>query len=96
MEVPQFWQTGGPLPCPPVVAAGDDVAYVIFAIFILASLDERRLEVGAEATDARAASPGSDVLTEEPGYPSLSPEPNLVTLLISGSVVENGMDPLDA
>jgi len=55
----------------------------------------RRLEVGAEATEAKAANPGSDVLTEEPGYPSLSPEPNLVTLLISGRVVENGMDPLD-
>ncbi|KAJ5164106.1 uncharacterized protein N7500_005936 [Penicillium coprophilum] len=56
----------------------------------------RGLEVGAEATEARAASPGSEVLTEEPGYPSVSPEPNFVTLLISGKVVQNGMDPLDA
>jgi hypothetical protein len=52
----------------------------------------RRLEVGADATDARAANPGSDVLTEDPGY-SLSPEPNLVTLFISGKVVEKGIDP---
>lgn len=36
-------------------------------------LTNRRLEVGAEATEARAANPGSDVLTEEPVYPSLSP-----------------------
>ncbi|KAJ5550499.1 hypothetical protein N7535_001559 [Penicillium sp. DV-2018c] len=53
------------------------------------------LEVGADATEARAANPGSEVLTEEVGYPSFSPESNLVTPLVSGSVAENCMDPLD-
>ena len=59
------------------------------------SSTNRRLEVGAEATEARAANPGSDVLTDDPGYPSLSIEPNLVTLLRSGRAAAKETDPLD-
>ena len=59
---------------------------------VLYVLTYRRLEVGADATEARAANPGSEVLTVVELEKSLS---NFVTLLISGSVVEKGIDPLE-
>lgn len=80
VDVPQFWHTGGLLPCPPVVAAGDDVAYVILVMGCALPPEFRRLEVGADATDARADSPDSDG-PREPGKlpPLLSLLPGLLS-----------------